>query len=86
MKLFFLPENGRTGDVIPFYEDGVYKLFYLGNGWCSVSTKDHLYFYDAYSAGIRGGTGSIVKTDGIYHMFYCKFTSQPCNRNGPLFA
>ena len=29
MKLFYEPESGRMGDIIPFYEDGIYRLFYL---------------------------------------------------------
>ena len=80
MKLFYHPEDGRMGDIIPYYEDGVFKPFFLGNGWSCVSTKDHLHFYDMFSTGIRGGTGSIVKVDGLYHMFYCKFTFEPYMR------
>jgi len=33
MKAFFYrPENAWVGDVIPYYEDGEFKLFYL-LGW-----------------------------------------------------
>lgn len=78
--LFYLPEDQRMGDIIPYYEEGEYKLFYLGNGWSSVTTRDQLNFYNRYTTPIRGGTGSIVKANGLYHMFYCKFTSQPYNR------
>lgn len=80
MKIFYHPEDGRMGDIIPYYEDGVFKPFYLGFGWSNVSTKDHLHFYDQYSTGIRGGTGSIVKVDGTYHMFYCTFIHKPYMR------
>lgn len=68
------------GDIIPYFEDGVFKPFYLGDGWSSVSTRDHLHFYDEYKTDIHGGTGSIVKVDGVYHMFYCKFTFEPYMR------
>lgn len=78
MKLFYCPEDGRLGDVIPFYEDGVFKPFYLGKGWSCVSTRDHLHFYDAYTTSIRGGTGSVLKVDGVYHLYYCTFTFDPC--------
>ena len=80
MKIFYHPEDGRMGDIIPYYEDGVFRPFFLGNGWSNVSTKDHLHFYDMYSTGIRGGTGSVLKVDGLYHMFYCKFTFEPYMR------
>ena len=39
MKLFYQPENGLVGDVIPCYEDGVFRPFYLGKGRNNVSTK-----------------------------------------------
>lgn len=68
------------GDIIPYYEDGVFKLFYLGVGWTNVSTVDQLHFYDEYRTGIYGGTGSVIKVDGIYHMYYCKFTFEPYMR------
>lgn len=80
MKIFFHPEDGHMGDIIPYYEDGVFRPFFLGNGWSNVSTKDHLHFYDFYTTGIHGGTGSIVKVAGLYHMFYCKFTFEPYMR------
>ncbi|MBQ6382292.1 MAG: DUF4975 domain-containing protein [Clostridia bacterium] len=80
MKLFYEPESGRMGDIIPFYEDGIYRLFYLGKGWQSIATQNQLDFSDPRPTGIHGGTGSVVKADGIYHMFYCKFASHPYNR------
>ena len=80
MKLFYHSSDGRMGDIIPFYEDGVFKPFYLGNGWSNVSTKDHLHFFDEYHTDIHGGTGSVLKIDGLYHMFYCKFTFEPYMR------
>ncbi len=80
MKLFYHPESGRMGDVIPYYENGVFRPFYLGNGWSNVSTKDHLHFYDEFTTSIRGGTGSVVRVDGVYHLFYCKFSNSPYPR------
>lgn len=84
VKLFYVPESGRMGDVIPFYEDGVFHPFYLGHGWSSVSTRDHLHFYDAYSTDIRDGTGSIVKVDGVYHMFTASFHRSPITASMPV--
>ena len=79
-RIFYMPSEGRMGDVIPYFEDGEFKLFYLNKGWCSISTKDQLHFYNSYNTHIHGGTGSIVKVDGIYHMFYCKFPNYPYPR------
>lgn len=31
-RIFFCSSEGRLGDVIPYYEDGEFKLFFLGNG------------------------------------------------------
>ena len=78
--LFYFPEDGRMGDIIPYYEDGAYKLFYLGFGWSNITTRDQLHFEKPFKTGIRGGTGSVIKVDGKYHMFYCKFTFQPYMR------
>ncbi len=79
-KIFYNSSNGRVGDVIPYYEDGEFKLFFLSAGWYNVSTKDQLHFYNEFNSGIRGGTGSVVKVDGVYHMFYCKFADKPYQR------
>ena len=80
MKIFYHPEDGRMGDIIPYYEDGIFKLFYLGFGWSNISTRDQLHFTDPFRTEIRGGTGSVLRVDGEYHMFYCKFTFTPYMR------
>ena len=79
-EIFYTSPNGAGGDIIPFYDNGEYRLFFLGKGWTCVSTKDHLHFHDEYKTGIYGGTGSVLKVDGVYHMFYCKFTFHPYMR------
>jgi len=79
-RIFYTDPDGHLGDVIPYYEDGEFKLFYLEKGWTSVTTKDQLHFYNNYRTTIRGGTGSIVKVDGVYHLFYCKFPGYPYPR------
>ena len=87
MRLFYTPPHARVGDVIPYYEDGVFHPFYLKNwnaywgedrqdGWHMLSTRDHLHFTEQ-ATGIRGGTGSVVKHDGMYHLFYCVFQQNP---------
>lgn len=83
MAVFYRPANAYVGDVIPFFDDGVFKPFYLKiwrdyrgpdrvDGWHMLTTHDHLHF-DEFPTKIRGGTGSVLKIDGLYHMFYCKF-------------
>lgn len=29
MQLFYTPQHARVGDVIPYYEDGKFHLFYF---------------------------------------------------------
>ena len=77
MNLFYQPDQGRCGDIIPFWENGLYHLFYLGHGWTRIDTRDQLHFSAPVSTGIRGGTGSVVKSGGLYHLFYCTFTFTP---------
>lgn len=86
MQLFYTPEYAKTGDVIPFYDEDSKRFvnFYLKNwnpdapedvkeyGWHRIITEDNRVFEEK-PTGIRGGTGSVVKVDGIYHMFYCTF-------------
>ena len=88
MQLFYTPRHARVGDVIPFYDEGVFKPFYLKNwnpyfgedrsdGWHMLTTADNLHITDETPTGIRGGTGSVVKVDDVYHMFYCVFRRNP---------
>jgi len=83
MAIFYQPDNAFVGDVIPFYDNGLFKPFYLKiwrdyqgpdriNGWHMLTTSDHLHFTE-HPTRIHGGTGSVLKIDGLYHMFYCKF-------------
>ncbi|MFM9279744.1 glycoside hydrolase family 32 protein [Paenibacillus jiagnxiensis] len=83
-EFFYRPENAWVGDVIPYYEDGEFKLFYLhgwrenyrdglDHGWYLIETKDFVNYRAEGACKIEGGTGHILKVDGIYHMFYCIF-------------
>lgn len=90
MNLFYTPEYAKTGDVIPFYDEetGQFENFYLKNwnpdapkdkvvyGWHRITTRDNR-LYTEMPTGIRGGTGSVLKVDGVYHMFYCTFDREP---------
>ena len=74
MDLFYSPQNAKTGDVIPFYNEKLKQFdnFYLKNwnpdapkedvvhGWHRLTTKDNLHFTEA-PTGIIGGTGSVIK-------------------------
>ena len=90
MNLFFTPDYAKTGDVIPFYNEaaGRFDHFYLKNwnpdaprdkivhGWHRISTTDNRN-YEEMPTSIRGGTGSVILVDGLYHMFYCTFDWNP---------
>src|SRR5260370_40843485 len=49
---FYRPRGGRVGDVIPFYADGRFRVFYLHKSddrsprtsWYHVSTQDFMRF------------------------------------------
>ena len=87
MSIFYRPEKAVLGDVIPFYDDGQFKPFYLRNfrnhrdaqhrdSWVMLTTRDHVHF-EEHDTKIVGGTGSVLKIDGVYHMFYCTFRRFP---------
>lgn len=79
MQLFYTPDHARVGDVIPYYENGEFQLFYLKNwnpyfgsdrkkGWHLLTTKDCVHYNPEIATGIVGGTGSVIKADGVYHL------------------
>ena len=81
MQLFYTPDHARVGDVIPYYENGEFKLFYLKNwnpyfgsdktyGWHLLTTKDLIHYESETAIGILGGTGCIIKVEGLYHLYY----------------
>ena len=83
-EFFYRPNRAWVGDVIPYYEDGEFKLFYLhgwrdnyreglDHGWHLIGTKDFCEFREYGACKIVGGTGHVLKVDGTYHMFYCMF-------------
>ena len=87
MKLFYTPDHARVGDVIPFFEDGTFKPFYLKNwnpyfgedaayGWHMLTTDDHLHFQEK-PIHILGGTGCVIRAEGQYHLYYCTFRQNP---------
>lgn len=90
MDLFYTPEYAKTGDVIPFYDEDskTFVNYYLKNwnpdapkdkviyGWHRIATSDNRNFEEV-PTNIHGGTGSVIKNGGIYHMFYCTFDADP---------
>ena len=73
MSIFYRPEKAVLGDVIPFYDDGQFKPFYLRNfrnhrdaqhrdSWVMLTTRDHVHF-EEHDTKIVGGTGSVLKID-----------------------
>lgn len=90
MGLFYTPEFAKTGDVIPFYNEETRRFegYYLKNwnpdapkdkivhGWHRIVTTDNRSFKEE-PVHIDGGTGSVIRVNGTYHMFYCTFDSEP---------
>ncbi len=90
MNLFYTPEYAKTGDVIPFYneDEKQFDHYYLKNwnpdapeekiiyGWHRITTKDNRSYVEV-PTNIHGGTGSVIKVDDYYHMFYCTFDQNP---------
>lgn len=82
--LFYCPHDAVVGDVIPFFAEGEFKLFYLHNwrvprtperedGWYLVGTRDFVQYQEYGPCKIPGGTGSVLEVDGVFHLFYCIF-------------
>lgn len=79
--MYYKPQDGWTGDPIPFYDGKEFRLFYLKTSrtgehfsdvaWNMVSTPDFVHYHDDVPTGIEGGTGSVIQADGDYHLFYC---------------
>ena len=42
-----------------------------------LTTKDCVHYNPEIATGIVGGTGSVIKADGVYHLYYCIFESNP---------
>lgn len=89
---FFLPEMDGTkqpyvGDPMPYYEDGVYYIYYLKDGGDSfnhsiylATTTDFVTYTEHQNPVLEAsrsggqdswiGTGSVVKVEGKYYLFY----------------
>lgn len=74
--LFYRPKDGHVGDVIPFYANGEFKIFYLhrfddgspGTSWYQVSTRDFVRFTDhgeMLSRGTRADQDLSVATGSV---------------------
>jgi sucrose-6-phosphate hydrolase SacC (GH32 family) len=95
-QFYFLPEKdgiaqGYVGDCMPYYEDGVYYIYYLKEGGDSyhhsiylATTTDFLTYTDYEDPILEAadppaqddwvGTGSVVKVDDTYYLFYTGHT------------
>ena len=73
-SLLYKPNNAWTGDFIPYYENGVFHLFYLhswrdpaknGIPWYQISTEDFVHFDEH---------GEMLKAGGLKEQDLCVFT------------
>ena len=70
--VFYRPDDGGTGDVIPIYHDGLFYVFYLhstNKAWCYVTITDFVTYSDYKILGFFGGTGDVLYVDGTWHLF-----------------
>lgn len=97
-QAYFLPavdDAGQpyVGDPMPFYEDGVYYIYYLKEKGDSrnhslylATTTDFVHYTEYDNAVLEStpsaqddwiGTGSVVNVDGTYYLFYTGHTDGP---------
>lgn len=81
MPVYYTAPDGRCGDFVPFYWDGVYHLYYLhARGLSHVTTPDFIRFEEQPQALAPGGeddpdwmvaTGSVIERNGRFWLYYC---------------
>ncbi len=87
----YKPIDGWTGDIMPFFWNGRFHLFYLkdfrdieghgeGTPWFHLSTTDFVTFVEHGESLARGSaesqdlyvfTGSVLRAQEKFHIFYC---------------
>ncbi len=99
--VFYQAPNARTGDVIPKYIDGKYQLFYLKGwkdrnapdfvpGWHRMESEDLIHMSKETPIHVQGGTGDLIRKDGVWHLFACifpegkQFVTHYISRDGSL--
>ncbi len=105
-QLFYKPQDGVTGDFIPFWDKGEFRLFYLkdyrnqevygeGTPWFQIGTRDFVSFTEYGEAIPRGKkeeqdlyifTGSVIKAQGQYHIFYTGHNGHLAEQDKPMQA
>lgn len=106
-KAYFRPamdgaEQPYVGDAMPFYEDGVYYIYYLKDKGDSrnhsiyLATTTDLVNYTEYDDVMLGstpgaqddwiGTGSVVNVEGTYYLFYTGHTDGPMEYKEKIMA
>jgi beta-fructofuranosidase len=80
--LHYRPESGKVGDVIAFFWQGAYHVFYLNEGrWDHIVSSDLVHWKELPPALTKGDdplgpdgeacwTGSLVEHEGVFHLFY----------------
>ncbi len=80
--IHFRPDDAKAGDVIPFYHQGTYHVFYMReSNWGHIASEDLVNWrilpdaitkgQDSLGADGEGcWTGSIVEHQGLFYLFY----------------
>ena len=106
-RAYFLPavdgsEQPYVGDTMPFYEDGVYYIYYLKekgdsrNHSIYLTTTTDFVNYTEYDEVVLEstpgaqddwiGTGSVVNVEGTYYLFYTGHTDGPMEYKEKVMA
>lgn len=83
-SFFYRAPGARTGDVIPEFIDGEWRIFYLKSwkdpncpeavrGWHRIDCADLAYMGPETPIGVLGGTGDLIFAEGKWHLFSCRF-------------
>lgn len=90
-QVFYRPELGKCGDVIPTYINNEFRVFFLMAGagkWAYTTTADWVDYSPVTLLQDFGGTGDVFYHDGWYHLYAARaaqngreFISHYCSKD-----
>lgn len=67
---FYAPHGVASGDTFPIYVDGRWHVFSMRENFAHSSSEDLIHWKQHPEVSFGGATGSVVKHEGQYYMFY----------------